>query len=190
MPTQCHLGYDAVEAAARRLASVAHRTPVLTSTTLNRLLGAEFYFKCENFQRAGAFKFRGAFNAIASLTPEQRQRGVVAFSSGNHAQAVALAASLHQIPATVVMPTDAPSAKKEAALGYGATVVNYDRHSENREDIAAALVQNHGLQLIAPFADERVIAGQGTATKELFEEVGGLDLLLFLWVGAACCQVR
>jgi len=169
--------YEAVEQASRRLAGVAHRTPVLTSTTLNRYLGAELYFKCENFQRAGAFKFRGAYNAISSLSQQQRQHGLVAFSSGNHAQAVALAASLHRTKVTVIMPTDAPPAKKAAALGYGATVIEYDRQRESREAMAEALVHEQGLTLIPPFNAPAIIAGQGTAAKELFEEVGGLDVL-------------
>lgn len=171
------LNYEAIESAARRLKGVAHRTPVLTSSTLNQWFGAEFYFKCENLQRVGAFKFRGAFNAIAALEEKKRQRGIIAFSSGNHAQAVALAAKLHGVPATVVMPNDAPTAKKAATMGYGATVVTYDRQSEDREKIALNLVEQHGFNLIAPFADPQVIAGQGTAAKELFEEVGGVDRL-------------
>lgn len=177
MLTSSKPDYEAIECAARRLKGVVHRTPVLSSSTLNEWFGAQFYFKCENFQRIGAFKFRGAYNAIAALDEKQRQQGIIAFSSGNHAQAIALAAKLHQVPATVVMPKDAPAAKKAATLGYGATVVEYDRLLEDREKIAIALVEQQGLNLIAPFADPQVIAGQGTAAKELFEEVGGLDLL-------------
>jgi threonine dehydratase len=166
-----------VVAASERIAGVAHATPVLTSRTVNAALGCEVYFKCENFQRMGAFKFRGAYNALAKFTPEQRKAGVVAFSSGNHAQGVALSAKLLGIPATIVMPHDAPPAKIAATRGYGAQVVIYDRYTEDREQIGRDLAAKHGLTLIPPYDHEDVIAGQGTAAKELFEEVGALDVV-------------
>jgi len=169
--------YDDVVAASKTLDVVAYRTPVLTSQTINARLDAQVFFKCENFQRIGAFKFRGGYNAVAKLSPAQRKAGVVAFSSGNHAQAIALACQLLDVAATIVMPHDAPAAKKAATLGYGARVVSYDRHTEDREEIARSLVQEQGLTLIPPFDHPDVIAGQGTAVKELLEEVGGLDAL-------------
>ena len=169
--------YDDVRRAAERLAGVAHRTPVLASRALNAQLGAEVFFKCENFQRIGAFKFRGAYNALSLLTPAQRRAGVVAFSSGNHAQAVALAGRLLDTRVTVVMPVDAPAAKKSATRGYGAEIVEYDRLREDREQIARELVAREGRTLIPPFEHPAVIAGQGTAVKELIEEVGELDVL-------------
>ena len=169
--------YADVVAAAERIAGVAHRTPVLTSRTANAELGAEVFFKCENLQRMGAFKFRGAYNALAKFNPEQRKAGVVAFSSGNHAQGIALSAQLLGIPATIVMPLDAPAAKIAATRGYGATVVTYDRYTEDREQIGRDLAQKHGLTLIPPYDHADVMAGQGTAAKELFEEVGQLDYL-------------
>ncbi|MBB5215084.1 threo-3-hydroxy-L-aspartate ammonia-lyase [Parapusillimonas granuli] len=169
--------YEDVMQASNALIGVAHRTPVLTSHTINARLDAQVFFKCENFQRMGAFKFRGGYNALAGLTEEQRKAGVVAFSSGNHAQAVALAARMFGVAATIVMPHDAPAAKKEATLGYGARVVSYDRLTEDREEVARGLVEKHGLSLIPPFDHPDVIAGQGTAAKELFEEVGELDAL-------------
>jgi threo-3-hydroxy-L-aspartate ammonia-lyase len=174
--------YDDVVAAAGRLAGHAHRTPVLTSRTVNEQLGAELYFKAENLQRMGAFKFRGGFNALARFDAAQRKAGVVAFSSGNHAQAIALSAKLLGIPATIVMPLDAPAAKVAATRGYGATVVTYDRYTEDREQIGRDLAARHGLTLIPPYDHADVIAGQGTAAKELFEEVGELDYL-FMPVG-------
>lgn len=166
-----------VVAAANRIQGHAHRTPVLTSRTVNEDLGTEVFFKCENLQRMGAFKFRGAFNALSQFTPEQRRAGVVAFSSGNHAQAVALSARLLGIPATIVMPHDAPSAKVAATRGYGGQVVLYDRYTEDREQIGRDLAAQHGLTLVPPYDHLDVIAGQGTAAKELFEEVGALDAL-------------
>ncbi|QCP14705.1 threo-3-hydroxy-L-aspartate ammonia-lyase [Pseudoduganella umbonata] len=169
--------YEDVVAAAGRLAGHAHRTPVLTSRTADEQLGAHLYFKAENFQRTGAFKFRGGFNALAKLDADQRKAGVVAFSSGNHAQAIALSARLLGIPATIVMPLDAPAAKVAATRGYGATVVTYDRYTEDREQIGRELAARHGLTLIPPYDHADVIAGQGTAAKELFEEVGELDYL-------------
>ncbi|MBD8656280.1 threo-3-hydroxy-L-aspartate ammonia-lyase [Oxalobacteraceae sp. CFBP 13730] len=167
--------YDDVVQAAERIAGAAHRTPVLTSRTVNEEFGAEVFFKCENMQRMGAFKFRGGYNALARFSPEQRRAGVVAFSSGNHAQAIALSARLLDIPATIIMPEDAPTAKVAATRGYGATVVTYDRYTEDREQIGRALAERDGLTLIPPYDHADVIAGQGTAAKELFDEVGPLD---------------
>jgi len=170
-----------VESAAQRLHGVAHRTPVLTSRTFDARTGAKSFFKCENFQRMGAFKFRGAYNALANLAPEQRARGVVAYSSGNHAQAVALAGRLLGIGTTIVMPDDAPAVKVEATRGYGAEVVIYDRARQSREEIAAQLARDRGLAVVPPFNHPHVVAGQGTAAKELVDEVGALDYLL------VCC---
>lgn len=169
--------YEDVVRASALLKGVAHHTPVLTSETADKRSGASLYFKCENFQRIGAFKFRGGYNAVANLSPAQRKAGVVTFSSGNHAQAIALAARLQGVAATIVMPRDAPAAKKAATLGYGAKVVEYDRYKEDRAQIAQGLVEQYGLTLIPPFDHPDVIAGQGTAAKELIEEVGGLDQL-------------
>jgi len=169
--------YDDVAAAAKRIEGHADRTPVLTSRTVNEDLGAEVFFKCENFQRTGAFKFRGAFNALSCFDERQRKAGVVAFSSGNHAQAIALSARLLGISATIVMPNDAPDAKVAATKGYGGTVVLYDRYREDREAIGKRLAEEQCLTLIPPYDHPHVIAGQGTAAKELFEEVGKLDSL-------------
>jgi threonine dehydratase len=169
--------YSDVIAAAARLAGHVHRTPVLTSRTADALLGCELFFKAENLQRMGAFKFRGAFNALSRFDENQRRRGVIAFSSGNHAQAVALSASLLGIPATIVMPHDAPAMKAQATRGYGAQVVTYDRYTEDREQISRDLAERHGMTLVPPYDHPDVIAGQGTAAKELIEEVGGLDAL-------------
>jgi threo-3-hydroxy-L-aspartate ammonia-lyase len=169
--------YAEVERAAVRIAGHAHRTPVLQSRTANAQLGAQVFFKCENFQRAGAFKFRGAFNALRCFSNAQRRAGVVAFSSGNHAQAIALAASELGIGATIVMPHDAPRAKLAATRGYGAEVMLYDRYTEDREAIGKRLADERGLTLIPPYDHPDVIAGQGTAAKELFDEVGELDRL-------------
>ncbi|GAU04241.1 threo-3-hydroxy-L-aspartate ammonia-lyase [Burkholderia stabilis] len=167
--------YDDVAAAAARLEGHAHRTPVMTSRTIDEALGAQVFFKCENLQRMGAFKFRGAFNALSRFDAEQRRNGVVAFSSGNHAQAIALSARILGIPATIVMPQDAPAAKVAATRGYGGNVVTYDRYTEDREQIGRDLAEQHGLTLIPPYDHPDVIAGQGTAAKELFDEVGPLD---------------
>ncbi|KVE70332.1 threo-3-hydroxy-L-aspartate ammonia-lyase [Burkholderia vietnamiensis] len=167
--------YDDVAAAAARLQGHAHRTPVMTSSTLDDALGAEVFFKCENLQRMGAFKFRGAFNALSRFDATQRRNGVVTFSSGNHAQAIALSARMLGIPATIVMPQDAPAAKVAATRGYGGNVVTYDRYTEDREQIGRELAEKHGLTLIPPYDHADVIAGQGTAAKELFDEVGPLD---------------
>lgn len=170
--------YAGVERAARTLAGVAHRTPVLTSNSLNQALGAEVFFKCEPMQRTGAFKFRGAFNSLSNLSPEQRAAGVVAYSSGNHAQAIAASGQILGVRTTIVMPHDAPAAKRAATEGYGATIVAYDRYTENRDQIAADLAARHGFAVIPPFNHPDVICGQGTAGKELFEDVGQLDALL------------
>ncbi|MES2936680.1 MAG: threo-3-hydroxy-L-aspartate ammonia-lyase [Pseudomonadota bacterium] len=167
--------YDDVAAAAQRLEGHAHRTPVLRSRTIDALLGAQLFFKCENFQRMGAFKFRGAFNALSRFTPEQRKRGVITFSSGNHAQAIALAARILEMPAVIVMPEDAPAAKAAATRGYGAEVVTYNRYQASRETLTAQLAAERGMTLIPPFDHADVIAGQGTAAQELFEEAGELD---------------
>jgi threonine dehydratase len=176
--TNFAISYDDVVAAAQRIAGIAHPTPVLTSTTANELTGGHLFFKCEGFQRMGAFKFRGAYNSLAQFTSEQRAKGVVAFSSGNHAQAIALAAKLLKIPAVVVMPNDAPAIKVTATKGYGAEVVLYDRYREDREAIGKRLAQERGLTLIPPYDHPHVMAGQGTCTKELIEEAGPLDLLV------------
>lgn len=172
------VSFNDIVHAHERIAGVAHRTPVLTSRTADALCGAELFFKCENFQRAGAFKFRGACNALAQFSPGQKERGVVTFSSGNHAQAIALAASLLGIRAVIVMPNDAPAVKAAATRGYGAEVVLYDRYRESREAIGERLAREQGLTLIPPYDHPHIMAGQGTAAKELFEEVGSLDYLL------------
>jgi threonine dehydratase len=169
--------YDDVVAAAARLDGHAHRTPALRSRTADRLLGAELVFKCENFQRSGSFKFRGAFNALSQFSAAQRRAGVVTFSSGNHAQAIALSAQLLGMPATIVMPHDTPAIKLAATRGYGAEVVLYDRFAEDREAIGRRLASERGLTLIPPFDHPHVIAGQGTATRELIDEAGALDYL-------------
>lgn len=173
--------YADIAAAAQRLAPVAHRTPVMTSQTVNARTGCQVFFKCENFQRAGAFKFRGAFNAMAQLTPEQRQRGVLTYSSGNHAQAIALAGQLLGVHTTIVMPQDAPAVKQAATRGYGAEVILYDRSESVREKLAQQLAAERGSTIIPPYDHPHVVAGQGTAAKELFDEVGELDWLL------VCC---
>ena len=170
--------YADVQAAAQRIAGHAHRTPVLTSATANSRANASLFFKAENLQRAGAFKFRGAFNAIASLAPDTRQKGVIAYSSGNHAQAVAYAARLHDIPSVIVMPSDAPKIKVTATRGYGAQIVFYDRYTEDRQAVSDRLIAETGGVLIPPYDHPDVIAGQGTAALELFEEVGELDVLV------------
>lgn len=169
--------YEDVCAAAQRIQGHAHHTPVMTSRTIDQELGAQLFFKCENLQRMGAFKFRGAFNALSRFDARQRRAGVVTFSSGNHAQGIALSASLLGIPATIVMPQDAPASKIAATRGYGGNVVLYDRYKDDREQIGRDLAQQHGLTLIPPYDHPDVMAGQGTAAKELFEEVGPLDAL-------------
>lgn len=170
--------FEEVLQAAQRLHGQANRTPVVTSRTFDHLAGCTAFFKCENLQRAGAFKFRGAYNALCQLKPEQQKSGVVAFSSGNHAQGVALAARMLGIPATIVMPADAPGIKVEATRGYGADVVFYDRLTGDREAIARQLAAERGLAVIPPFDHPHIIAGQGTAALELCEEVPDLDYLL------------
>ncbi len=172
------ISFADVQAAAERLRGVAHRTPVMTSTTLDETTGASVFLKVETFQRMGAFKFRGAYNAISALHPDVRARGVVTNSSGNHAQAVALSAKLFGIPATIVMPTDAPPAKIAATRGYGAEIVPYDRYTEDRTAIAERVAVELGATLIPPYDHPFVMAGNGTTTLELLEEVGELDLLL------------
>ena len=176
------ISFEDVAAAASRLRGVAHRTPVMTSRTADARSGGQLFFKCENLQRMGAFKFRGAYNALAQFTPEQGRAGALAFSSGNHAQAIALAARLLGMPAVIVMPKDAPRMKIEATRGYGAEVVLYDRYAENREALAARLAEERGMTLIPPYDHAHVMAGQGTAALELIDEVGELDLL-FVCVG-------
>jgi threo-3-hydroxy-L-aspartate ammonia-lyase len=178
VPESAPPDFENVLAAAERLQGVAHHTPVLTSRRLDALLGAELFFKCENLQRGGAFKFRGASNALARLDEQQRGRGVAAYSSGNHAQAVAYAARLQGIAATIVMPADAPPVKLAATADYGARIVRYDRYREDRVAICAALAAEQGLAVIPPFDHPDVIAGQGTAALELLDEVGALDMLL------------
>ncbi len=173
--------YTDIAAAAQRLAGQAHLTPVLTSRTVNQRTQNQVFFKCENFQRTGSFKFRGAYNALAQLSSEQRQRGVLTYSSGNHAQAVALAGKLLGISTTIIMPEDAPAVKQAATRGYGAEVVLYDRSEVSREALARQLAAERGGVVLPPFDHPHVVAGQGTAGKELFEQVGELDLLL------VCC---
>jgi threonine dehydratase len=175
------LTYAEIEAAAAQLQGHAQQTPVLTSATIDRRTQSQVFFKCENFQRTGSFKFRGAYHAIAQLSLAQRQRGVIAYSSGNHGQAIALASQLLQTPATIVMPMDAPAVKLAATRGYGATVILSDRQTQSREELAQQLARDRDLTLIPPFDHRDVIAGQGTTAKELIEQVGKLDLLL------VCC---
>ena len=169
---------DDVERAARRIDGVANRTPVLTSRTLDAAVGASVVAKAECFQRAGAFKFRGAFNAVAALSPSERARGVATDSSGNHAQALALAAALHDVPAAILMPEDAPAPKVAATRGYGAEVVFYDRYREDRASLGQELADQRGMAVVPPFNHWDVICGQGTAALELFDEVGHVDTLL------------
>jgi threo-3-hydroxy-L-aspartate ammonia-lyase len=172
------IGIDDVRDAARRLRGVAHRTPVITSRTLDQLVGGRLSLKAELLQRTGSFKFRGAYNKIASIPQRERENGVLAFSSGNHAQAVALAAGLLGTSSTIVMPADAPSMKLQATRRYGAEVVTYDRYREDREEIGHRLADERGLTLVRPFDDPLIIAGQGTAALELVEDAGSLDVLL------------
>lgn len=175
--------FDDVRAAAQRLAGHAHRTPVLRSASADALAGAQFFFKCENFQRMGAFKFRGAFNALSRFSAEQRRAGVIAFSSGNHAQAVALSARTLGMPAVILMPLDAPAAKVEATRGYlqgtGGEVIQFDRYTQDREALCAQIASERGMTIVPPYDHPDVIAGQGTAALELFEDAGPLDML---WV--------
>ena len=177
------IDFDDISAAAARLQGVVRRTPVMTSRTADDMAGAQLFFKCENFQRMGAFKFRGAYNALAQFTPEQREAGVIAFSSGNHAQAIALSARLLGMPSVIVMPHDSPAAKLAATRGYQegqarSEVLIYDRYSEDREAIGRRLAQERGMTLIPPYDHAHVMAGQGTAALELLEETGPLDMLL------------
>jgi threonine dehydratase len=178
MTNSLPVSFAEVRAAAERLRGVAHRTPVLTSRTFDALTGRTVFFKCENFQRGGAFKFRGAYNRLAQLIDAEKKRGVVAFSSGNHAQGVALAAKLLNIPAAIVMPDDAPPVKLAATRGYGAEVIVYNRLTGNREAIARQLSDERGLTLVPPFDDPHIIAGQGTAALELLEEIPELDAIV------------
>lgn len=173
--------YDDVASAAQQLLRQATRTPVITSQTVNQRTQSQVFFKCENFQRTGSFKFRGAYNALAQLGEAQQKQGVLAYSSGNHAQAIALAGKILEIPTTIVMPEDAPAVKQAATRDYGAEVVLYNRQTTSREDLGQSLARDRGLTLIPPFDHPHVVAGQGTAAKELIEEVGPLDLLL------VCC---
>jgi len=170
--------FSDIEGAASILAGQAHRTPVLTSRTLDRRVGARLFFKCENLQRAGAFKFRGAFNAMSRLTERQRRQGVLAYSSGNHAQAVALAGRELGVPTTIIMPSDAPQMKIDATRDYGGEVILYDRETHSREDLAAQIASERGLTLVPPFDNQWIVAGQGTVARELIEDVGTLDYLL------------
>ena len=167
-----------VHAAAQRLEGVVHRTPVFTSTTLDDRVGAQLFLKAECYQRTGSFKFRGAFNTIAAMSEADRAKGIVAFSSGNHAQGVALAAKLHGVPAAIVMPEDAPVQKMKATAGYGAEIITYDRYTQGREELGEALTADRDMTLVPPFDHLDVMAGQGTAALELFDEVGDLDSLV------------
>lgn len=177
MPTHA-IGPDDVRHAARRLAGIAHRTPVMESRRLNERLGGRVLLKCENLQRTGSFKFRGGFNAVACLNDDERAAGIVAFSSGNHAQGVALGAQLHDVDAVIVMPTDAPPNKLAATRGYGATVITYDRYTESREEIGAELSERDGRALIKPYDHPPVMAGQGTVALELLEDHPDIDTLV------------
>lgn len=170
--------FEDVRAAARRLSGIAHRTPVITSRTLDERAGGAVFLKCENFQRMGAFKFRGAYNRIVQLTEPQRRAGVVAFSSGNHAQGVALAGKLLGVPAVIVMPEDAPKSKIAATQGYGAEVIFYDRHRSHRHEIAQKICDERGAVLVPPFNDPHIIAGAGTAALELMEDVPDVDTII------------
>lgn len=175
---QLPVNYADVAAAAERLTGIAHRTPALTSRSVDQRTGASVFFKCENLQRVGAFKFRGAYNALSNLTAAQKRRGVVTYSSGNHAQAVALAGRLLGVTAVIVMPDDAPAVKLDATRGYGAEVIVYNRDTDDREQVSRTLAEQRGLTMISPFDHPQVIAGQGTAAKELIEDVGLLDYLV------------
>jgi threonine dehydratase len=172
------VNYADIVAAADRLSNVAHRTPVLTSRTVNARANCQVFFKCENFQRAGSFKFRGAYNALSQLSHQQKKQGVLTFLSGNHGQAIALSGQLLNIPTTVVMPDDAPKVKQAATRGYGAEVILFNRAKVSREELTQNLATKHQLTVIPPYDHPHIIAGQGTATKELIEEVNELDLLL------------
>jgi threonine dehydratase len=173
-----HPTFEDVERAARQIDGAAHRTPVVTSRTVNARTGAEVFFKCEQLQRGGAFKFRGAYNALSRLAPDQRRRGIVAFSSGNHAQAVALAGQILDIPRVIVMPSDSPDVKRAATAGYGAEIVLYDREHDDREAIGYRLADERGLAVIPPYDHPEIVAGAGTAALELFQDAGPLDVVL------------
>jgi threonine dehydratase len=170
--------FDDVERAARQIGGVAHRTPIVTSRTVDQRSGAQVFFKCENLQRAGAFKFRGAYNALSRLSADQRRRGVVAFSSGNHAQAVALAGQILDIPRVIVMPADSPEVKRAATAEYGAEIITYDRERDDREAIGRRLAGERGLAIVPPYDHPDVVAGAGTAAAELIADTGPLDVLL------------
>jgi len=178
---QLSVTYKDIEAAAQRLQGQAHVTPVMTSTTVNNLTKAQVFFKCENFQRTGSFKFRGAYNALSQLSESQKHQGVITYSSGNHAQAIALAGKLLNIPTTIVMPKNAPEVKLAATRGYGAKVILYEPSEIIREELARKIAREKKLAVIPPYDHQDIIAGQGTAAKELIEEVGKLDMLL------VCC---
>ncbi|ACK68773.1 Pyridoxal-5'-phosphate-dependent protein beta subunit [Gloeothece citriformis PCC 7424] len=178
---QLPVTYQQIEAAATRLTKIVHHTPVLTSRTVNQITNAQVFFKCENFQRTGSFKFRGAYNALSQLSPQQKQQGVITYSSGNHAQAIALAGQLLNIPTTIVMPDNAPAVKLAATRGYGAEVILYQPSETEREKVAQKIATERNLTMIPPFDHRDVIAGQGTVATQLIEEVGQLDLLL------VCC---
>jgi threonine dehydratase len=178
VPQTDTISFDDILAARERLRDVAHITPVITSRTLDAQAGRAVFLKCENLQRGGAFKFRGAYNTISQLDPAERERGVVAFSSGNHAQGVALAARLLGAPAAICMPDDAPAVKVAATRGYGAEVIFYDRQKDDRDAIARGIAQQRGMTLVPPYDDLRIMAGAGTAALELVEEVPGLDAVL------------
>lgn len=178
MNITANLQFSDVQRAAQRIHGAAHRTPVMTSRMANEIAGAELFFKCENLQRIGAFKFRGAYNALSQFSAEQRSNGVLTYSSGNHAQAIALSASLLGIRSVIIMPKDAPEAKIRATRGYGAEVITYDRYKEDREEISRRLAEERNMTLIPPYDHPDVICGQGTAAMELFEDVGELDVLL------------
>jgi len=172
------ISFEDVKAAAQAISGVANRTPVLTSRTVNELTGYQVYFKCENFQRIGAFKFRGAFNALSRLSDQEKANGVVTHSSGNHAQGIALAARLLGIQATIVMPTDAPASKMAATRGYGARIVTYDRQTEDRAEVSGRLAREHDLAFVHPYDHPHIMAGQGTVALELLEDVPDLDILV------------
>jgi len=177
--------FDQVLAAANRLQGIAHRTPVMTSTTLNTMTGAQVYMKCENLQRTGAFKIRGAYNAISQLSEAEKARGVLTYSSGNHAQAVALVCQLLNINATIVMPNNAPQTKRDATENtYGASIIEYDPQTTVREELAAQIATDKGMTVIPPYDHQQVVYGQGTAALELLQDVPDLDVLLVACGGA------
>ena len=178
VPSDLPISPDDVAAAAHRVSGVANRTPVITSRELNERLGAEVFLKAEQFQRGGAFKFRGAYNTVASLSSDELARGVVASSSGNHAQALAIAARLAGAQATILMPKDAPASKRAATEGYGARVIEFDRYSDDRESLTREIADREGLTIVHPYDDPRIMAGAGTSTLELLEDVGPLDLVV------------